>query len=101
MSPEAIRDLNSIYSFLRSHIDYSGIADKILDEIGEGIRSLDRFPHRFQKVGRMFRSGEEVRRMPIGKYAVFYIVEENSVIVIDVFYSGSEAIKDKFKLSDK
>ena len=52
---------------------------------------LDILPgERFREIGSEFGRAEKLRRMVVDNYSVFYVIQEESVIVTNVLYSASD-----------
>lgn len=71
------------------------ITDNGLLDMGP-IERLEAMPARYP----IIKSGElerrEIRLVPVDNYSVLYFVRENSVVVMDVFYNGTD-IRSRFK----
>ena len=50
---------------------------------------LDILPERFREIGLEFGCAEKLRRMVVDNYSVFYVIQEERVIVTNVRYSAS------------
>lgn len=49
-----------------------------------------KFPERFRIMESEPERSKGMRRMLVDNYSVFYVIEEDKVIVTDVLYSGSD-----------
>lgn len=90
VTDSALSDMEDIYRHIAEKLlspknalgQYNRIADEIL--------SLDTFPERYRIVDFEPERSEELRRMLVDNYSVFYVVRGNRVIVTAVLYSASD-----------
>lgn len=79
-------DLADIWYYFAESVSTTG-ADSIVDEIVERFGSLATFPE-------MGRNREEIARglqsFPVGRYIIFYRVQESSVTIIRVLHSARD-----------
>lgn len=98
-SAEAVEDLRSIYQYIAVELQAPQTARGQIDRIRKMIRSLSLAPTRFATVEWEPWASIGMRKVPVNKYLVFYLVEhaDFTVTVIRIFYSGQnieEIIKD-------
>lgn len=90
ITDEALADMEQLYN----HIAYVLLAPENAmgqyNRIAEEILKLDKFPERFRIMESEPESSKGMRRMLVDNYSVFYVIEEDKVIVTDVLYSGSD-----------
>ena len=60
------------------------------NRIADAILKLDEMPERFRVMDSEPEHSRGVRRMLVDNYSVFYIIEEDSVVVTDVLYTPSD-----------
>lgn len=60
------------------------------NRIAEAILKLDIFPERFPIIDLGQEDLKEIRRMPVDNYSVFYVIQEDKVIVTNVLYGASD-----------
>ncbi len=90
ITDEALADMEQLYNHIAYVLQapenamnqYNRIADAILtlDTLAERIHIMESEPERRQ----------EMRRLLIDNYSVFYVIQRDKVIVIDVLYSASD-----------
>ena len=89
ISPQAYRDIDEIYSYIRNELFAENAAENLADQIEQAIMSLEAMPYRGaeRKVGKFAFQG--YRQLFVKNYTIIYRVEENAaaVIVITVRYS--------------
>ena len=90
ITEEALADMKQIYGYI-AHAwfapqnalgQYNWIADEKL--------KLDVFPERFRVMDAEPEHSKEIRRMLVDHYSVFFVIQEDKVIVTDVLYSASD-----------
>ena len=87
---EALADMEHLYNHIAYILQvpenamnqYNRIADAILtlDTMAERIRIMESEPER----------SKEMRRLLVDNYSVFFVIQGDKVIVIDVLYSASD-----------
>ena len=92
ISPEAIKDINGIYEYISQVLYEENIAVKMIKLLQESILSLDEVPNRFKRFDNEPWKSRGVHIMPVKKYLVFYIVDDNkkSVDVIRIIYGSRD-----------
>lgn len=99
VTDEALADMEQLYNHIAFVLlspenaigQYNRIADEIL--------KLDMFPERFRIMDSEPWHSKGMRRMLVDNYSVFYVLQEDKVIVTDVLYSASDIekrLKDEF-----
>lgn len=87
---EALTDMEQLYNYIAYVLlspenamgQYNWIADAIL--------TLDTFPDRFGIIDSESEHSKEIRRMLVDNYSVFFVIQDDKVIVTDVLYSASD-----------
>lgn len=89
-SPAARDDLFAIRRYIAEKLKVPATAKKIAKRIRDSIRSLNALPERHACVEWEPWHSMNMRHYPIGNYEVFYIVDnENMVVTIArIFYGG-------------
>lgn len=93
ITDEALADMEQLYNHIAFVLlspenaigQYNRIADEIL--------KLDMSPERFRIIDSEPWHSKGMRRMLVDNYSVFYVVQEDRVIVTDVLYSASDIEK--------
>lgn len=90
ITDEALADMEQLYNHI-AHIlqapenamgQYNRIADEIL--------KLDVLPERFRIMDSEPECSNGIRRMLVDNYSIFYVIEEDRVLVTNVLYSVSD-----------
>ena len=93
ITKEALQDMEDIYNYIANELlspenamgQYNRIAGKIL--------RLDMFPEKFKVLESEREKKRELRRLVVDNYSVFYVINEDRVIVTNVLYSASDIEK--------
>lgn len=95
LSPEAVKDINSIYDYIAVALSEKEFAVNMINLIERNILSLDEMPGRYKVYDNEPWKSRGVHIMPVKKYLVFYVIDENSkaVNVFRVIY-GSRDIEN-------
>ena len=96
ISPEAIKDINGIYEYISQVLCEENIAVGMVKLLQKSILSLDEMPNRFKCFDSEPWKSRGVHIMPVKKYLVFYMIDNNkkSVDVIRVIY-GSRDLEEQ------
>lgn len=91
-SPAARDDLKNIYSYIAVNLKEKQTAKNQATRIRSAIQSLAQFPNRHERVDWEPWASMGMRKMPVNRYIVFYLVDEEShtVTVIRIFYGGRD-----------
>ena len=92
LTPEAQRDLRTIYRYIAVSLQSVQNATGQLDRLEENILSLAKMPERFRVYDREPWRSRNLRVMPVDNYLVFYIPnhQEKLVTVIRIMYGGRD-----------
>ena len=90
ITQKALSDMEKIYN----HIAYVLLAPQNAMEqynrIAAAILKLKNMPKRFRIMDSEIEHSKGLRRMLVDKYFIFYVVNEDNVIVTNVLYSASD-----------
>ena len=91
-SGEALDDLRSIYDYIVFELLAQHYAQNQVRRIRDAIRGLEVFPRKHPIVEWEPWKSNDVHKMPVDHYVVYYIVndQELSVSVIRIFYGGRD-----------
>lgn len=90
ITDEALSDMEQIYNHIANVLLSPENALGQYNRIADAILKLDTFPLRFRTVESESGCSNELRRMLVDNYSVFYTVQEDSVVVTKVLYSASD-----------
>lgn len=85
----ALDDIESIYIYIAEKLLSPENAIRQYNRLKEAILKLDTFPERYNILNIGSELHHQIRRMPVDNYSAFYIVKDNTVVIIDVLYSSS------------
>lgn len=90
LSPEAVKDINGIYEYIAIVLGEKEIAVNMINLIEKNILSLDEMPGRYKLYDNEPWKSRGVHIMPMKKYLVFYVVDDNekSVNIFRVIYGS-------------
>lgn len=96
LSPEALNDIDNIYSYIAVTLGEKEIAAKMVREIENSILSLDEIPKRFKLYDDEPWRSRELRVMNVKKYLVFYFADDDiqTVNVLRVIYGSRDIGKE-------
>jgi toxin ParE1/3/4 len=86
---QAENDIDEIYRYIAYSLEEPGNAWSQIKRIREQIYKLDKMPDRFPIIDEEPWRSRGVRRINIDNYAAFYVIDEDSgvVVIIRVFYA--------------
>ncbi len=87
-SPLAIDDSKGIYAHIAFDLQEKQIAEKAVNKIRTAVKSLNKFPKRYEKVSAELKQPSNMHRMVVGNFLVFYLVDdvEKEVCVVRILY---------------
>ena len=86
----ALADMEEIYNYIAFTLLSPTNAIAQYDRIAEAILSLNILPERFKVMNFTGKELENLRRMPVDNFSVFYVITDDSIIVTNVLYSASD-----------
>lgn len=86
----ALADMEEIYNYIAFTLLSPANAIAQYDRIAEAILSLNILPERFKVMNFTGKELENLRRMPVDNFSVFYVITGDSIIVTNVLYSASD-----------
>lgn len=91
-SARARKDLRNIHTYIEHGLLEPETAKRVSDRIMERIRSLDEMPMRFRLYGEEPWRSQGLRVLPVDKYLVFYVPNEDemTVEIVSIIYSGRD-----------
>jgi plasmid stabilization system protein ParE len=93
ITDKALEDMEEIYIYIAEQLQAPENAMGQYNRIAEAIQKLTVFPERV----RIMESEPEhtigLRQLPIDNFSVFYVIEDDRVIVTRVLYSASDISK--------
>lgn len=90
--PRAIKSLINIEDYIFEKLRSPEAAENTVTAISKAINGLDFMPQRYATLPGDFLERDNVRRMQVKKYFVYYSIDEDTKIVniLDVMYVGRE-----------
>ena len=92
LSAEAEKDINDIYEYIAIALGEKQIAVNMINFLEKNILSLDEMPGRYKIYESEPWKSRGVHIMPVKKYLVFYVVDENkkAVNIFRVIYGSRD-----------
>ncbi len=88
----AYNNLDEIYYYITNELCAGQAANNLIDEIEQGILSLEVFPYRGSKRKKGVYANKDYRQVFVKNFTIVYRVDEvkKEVVVVTVRYSKSE-----------
>lgn len=93
ITDKALADMEAIYNYIAIQLQAPENAIGQYNRIAGAIEGLNEFPERVRLMEPESERTMKLRQLPVDNYSVFYIIEEDKVIVIRVLYSASDISK--------
>ena len=93
LSKQAKTDIRGIYDYIATRFGYPDVARGQCDRILDAIETLRYLPEKYDLVSFEPARSRSVRRVNVGNYAAFYMIEDDTVIVVGVKYAASDLPK--------
>lgn len=93
LSPEARRDLVSIRSYIRDELCNPAASQRIIAALKQCVTSLSSFPGRGQSLDALIPVHTEYRYLLCENYCVFYLYQEDSVIVVRILHQRQDCLR--------
>ena len=93
---EALVDMQALYDYIAYELLSPENAAGQYDRIADRILGLDAFPEKYRLVDFEPERSMRLRRMCVDNYSVFYVIQEERVVVTNVLYSASD-IENRLK----
>lgn len=94
ITDKALNDIENIYNYIANVLLNIDGAIKQYNKLSNSISSLNMFPERHRIIN--LYNGDDLRRMIVDNYSIFYIIKEDKVIIVSVLY-GSLNIDERLK----
>ena len=90
ITDEALNDMESIYEYIAEELLAPDTAMGQYNRIADAIETLDQMPERIKLMESEPEKTRGLRKLIVDNYAVFFIVEDDTVIVSNVLYGASD-----------
>lgn len=90
ITDKALADMEEIYTYIAEQLLAPENAIGQYNRIAEAIQNLNVFPERVRIMGSEPEHTMGLRQLPIDNFSVFYVIEDNRVVVTRVLYSASD-----------
>ena len=89
-SPAAQDDVKDIFNYIAYELQAPQAARNQVNRIRSAIKKLNSMPERHEVVSWEPWASMGMRKIPVNNYEVFYIIEQDVVIVNRIFYGGRD-----------
>lgn len=90
ITDKALADMEGIYTYIAEQLLAPENAIEQYNRIAEAIQNLNVFPERVRIMESEPEHTMGLRQLPIDNFLVFYVIEDNRVVVTRVLYSASD-----------
>ena len=90
ITDKALADMEEIYTYIAEQLLAPENAIEQYNRIAEAIQNLNVFPERVRIMESEPEYAMGLRQLPIDNFLVFYVIEDNRVVVTRVLYSASD-----------
>ena len=90
ITDEALSDMDEIYYYIAVQLQAPENALGQYNRIAENILLLNTMPERYPIIESEPEKARGVRFMPVDNYSVFYVINNDRVIITNVVYSASD-----------
>lgn len=93
ISERASRKLRDIHDYIAHEMQMPPYAQAQVERLEDAIMKLDILPERCKVMDAQPWHDRAIRRLLADNYSIFYFINEDEVIVIDILYSRSDLEK--------
>ena len=90
ITDEALNDMESIYEYIAEELLAPDTAMGQYNRIADAIETRDQMPERIKLMESEPEKTSGLRKLIVDNYAVFFSVEDDTVIVTNVLYGASD-----------
>ncbi len=90
ITDKALADMEEIYTYIAEQLLAPENAIGQYNRIADAIQNLNVFPERVRIMESEPEHTMGLRQLPIDNFSVFYVIEDNRVVVTRVLYSASD-----------
>ena len=98
VTPSVLKAMEDTFVYLRGTLKMPAVAEKTYNNIAESIMGLSSFPKRRRCVDWEPMRSIGIRRLNVGRYAIFYVVndEQQQVQVFSLLY-GTTDVEERLR----
>ncbi|MBR4459624.1 MAG: type II toxin-antitoxin system RelE/ParE family toxin [Clostridia bacterium] len=93
LAGQAKRDIRGIYDYISTRFGYPETARNQCQRILDGMETLAYLPEKYDLVSFEPARSRGVRRLNVDNYAVFYMIDEDTVVIVGVKYAAADLPK--------
>ena len=92
ITPHAEELLSQIFEYIAFELLEPVYAADQLKRLQDGISSLDILPTRCKVFSHKLYPGQELRRLLVDNFSIFYFIDNDQVMITDILYSRSDIL---------
>lgn len=92
-SPEALKDLDDIWEYIRSELSNPDAADNTVNTLLDRAETLREFPYSSAPLDAISRIHSDYRLATAGNYLAFYRIHEETVYIDRVLYARRDCLR--------
>lgn len=96
VSKEARRDLVAIHHYIRDEPLNESASERIMGALKKSILSLEQFPARGRSLNTLLPVHTEYRYLVCENYCIFYLCDEENVVVVRILHQKQDYMKALF-----
>ena len=98
VSREARKDLVNIRRYISEELENPQAAKRIIHELRSAIEGLQLFPRRGKSLDALISVHTEYRYLPCENYCIFYLEDEENVVIVRVLHQRQDYLHALFIL---
>ena len=98
VSREARKDLVNIHRYLSEDLENPQAANRVIHELRSAAEDLRLFPRRGRPLDALISVHTEYRYLPCENYGIFYLEDEENVVILRILHQRQDCLRALFKL---
>ena len=98
VSKEARKDLVNIHRYISEELENPEAANRIIHELRSAAEDLQLFPCRGRPLDALISVHTEYRYLPCENYCIFYLEDEENVVIVRILHQRQDYLRALFGL---
>ena len=98
VSKEARKDLVNIHRYISEELENPQAANRIIHELRSAAEDLQLFPRRGRPLDALISVHTEYRYLPCENYCIFYLEDEENVVIVRILHLRQDYLRALFGL---
>lgn len=98
VSGEARRDLVNIHRYISEELENPQAANNMIHELRSAVEDLRLFPRKGKPLDALIPVHTEYRYLPCENYCIFYLEDEENVVIIRILHQRQDYLRALFHL---